>query len=251
MAGLKAAWPTLGALGLGIGVPLLAQMDTWNQSEAQRQARIGAVGTSQSANAEFVRKAAEAVTIRNGANADFGAMEALLMGLSSRKNQQKAELYNVLQNAAPTAGSNTWGLLNRLWGGEAMDSATIHEMLENITDAFAAAENKVQVPVEPAVEDGAAEAISQEIGAVPVTVIPQIAGFGSHANGLPYVPFDGYMAMLHRGERIVPAREVNSSRNFSSNLYVESMYMNNGQDADGLAAAIAAENRRMMSGYGS
>jgi hypothetical protein len=29
------------------------------------------------------------------------------------------------------------------------------------------------------------------------------------------------------------------------------MYMNNGQDADGLAAAIAAENRRMMSGYGS
>ena len=250
-AGLKAAAPALGVTALALTPAILAQNATWAESESQRQARIGAVGTSQSANAEFVRKAAEAVTIRNGANADFGAMEALLMGLSSRKNQQKAELYNVLQNAAPTAGSNTWGLLNRLWGGEAMDSATIHEMLENITDAFAAAENKVQVPVEPAVEDGAAEAISQEIGAVPVTVIPQIAGFGSHANGLPYVPFDGYMAMLHRGERIVPAREVNSSRNFSSNLYVESMYMNNGQDADGLAAAIAAENRRMMSGYGS
>jgi len=250
-AGLKAAAPALGVTALALTPAVLAQNAVWAESESQRQARIGAVGTSQSANAEFVRKAAEAVTIRNGANADFGAMEALLMGLSSRKNQQKAELYNVLQNAAPTAGSNTWGLLNRLWGGEAMDSATIHEMLENITDAFAAAENKVQVPVEPSVEDGAAEAISQEIGAVPVTVIPQIAGFGSHANGLPYVPFDGYMAMLHRGERIVPAREVNSSRTFSSNLYVESMYMNNGQDADGLAAAIAAANRRTMSGYGS
>lgn len=250
-AGLKAAAPALGVTALALTPAILAQNATWAESESQRQARIGAVGTSQSANAEFVRKAAEAVTIRNGANADFGTMEALLMGLSSRKNQQKAELYNVLQNAAPTAGSNTWGLLNRLWGGEAMDSATIHEMLENITDAFAAAENKVQVPVEPAVEDGAAEAISQEIGAVPVTVIPQIAGFGSHANGLPYVPFDGYMAMLHRGERIVPAREVNSSRNFSSNLYVESMYMNNGTDAQALAQSIAAANRRSMAGYGS
>ena len=249
-AGLKAAAPALGVTALALTPAVLAQNAVWAESESQRQARIGAVGTSQSANAEFVRKAAEAVTIRNGANADFGAMEALLMGLSSRKNQQKAELYNVLQNAAPTAGSNTWGLLNRLWGGEAMDSATIHEMLENITDAFAAAENKVQVPVEPAVEDGAAEAISQEIGAVPVTVIPQIAGFGSHANGLPYVPFDGYMAMLHRGERIVPARE-NVSRNFSSNLYVESMYMNNGIDAQALAQSIAAANRRSTAGYGS
>ena len=36
----------------------------------------------------------------------------------------------------------------------------------------------------------------------------------------------------------MPAREAN---NYSSNLYVESMYMNNGMDAAGLAAAMAAE----------
>ena len=71
-----------------------------------------------------------------------------------------------------------------------------------------------------------------------------------HANGLWSVPFDGYGAILHKGERIVPAREAGSSRNFSSNLYVESMYMNNGTDAEGLAAAIAAANRRTMRGYG-
>jgi hypothetical protein len=29
------------------------------------------------------------------------------------------------------------------------------------------------------------------------------------------------------------------------------MYMNNGQDADGLAAAMAAAQRRTMNGYGS
>lgn len=35
-----------------------------------------------------------------------------------------------------------------------------------------------------------------------------IAGIdGSHATGLDYVPFDGYVAELHRGERVVPASE--------------------------------------------
>lgn len=249
-AGLKAAAPALGVTALALTPAILAQNATWAESESQRQARIGAVGTSQSANAEFVRKAAEAVTIRNGANADFGAMEALLMGLSSRKNQQKAELYNVLQNAAPTAGSNTWGLLNRLWGGEAMDSATIHEMLENITDAFAAAENKVQVPVEPTVEDGAAEAISQEIGAVPVTVIPQIAGFGSHVNGLPFAPYDGYIAELHRGERVMTASE-NRNYTFNSNTYFGNVNLNNGMQVEALSESIARQNRKIQRGFGS
>ena len=72
-----------------------------------------------------------------------------------------------------------------------------------------------------------------------------------YANGIPYVPFDGWVSILHRGEKVVPAREVGSSRNFSSNLYVESMYMNNGTDAEGLAAAMAAAQKRTMSGYGS
>lgn len=30
---------------------------------------------------------------------------------------------------------------------------------------------------------------------------------GSHANGLSYVPFDGYKAILHKGERVLTARE--------------------------------------------
>lgn len=35
---------------------------------------------------------------------------------------------------------------------------------------------------------------------------------GSHANGLDYVPFDGYRAELHRGERVQTASQVNSER---------------------------------------
>jgi len=48
---------------------------------------------------------------------------------------------------------------------------------------------------------------------------------------------------------VVPAREV-SSRSYNSNLYVEKMYMSNGADAQGLADAMAAANRRTVNSYG-
>ena len=69
------------------------------------------------------------------------------------------------------------------------------------------------------------------------------------ANGLSYVPYDGMLARLHKGERVVPARE--AGRNFSSNLYVENMNMNGGLSADAMASAIASRNWRVMAGYGS
>ena len=131
------------------------------------------------------------------------------------------------------------------------------------------------IPAEPKLSENAAAIVSEQIGIVPVQVQPVFSGagyggrtgggtlsllsdfgngltniFGIHANGLWSVPFDNYPALLHRGERVVPAREV-SSRSYNSNLYVEKMIMNNGADAQGLANAMAAANRRRMSGYGS
>ena len=116
--------------------------------------------------------------------------------------------------------------------------------------------------------------IIEQIGIVPVQVQPVLSGagyggatgggtmsllrdfgnglarlFGKQANGLWSVPFDNYPALLHRGERVVPAREV-SSRSYNSNLYVEKMYMSNGVDAQGLADAMAAANRRTVNSYG-
>lgn len=132
------------------------------------------------------------------------------------------------------------------------------------------------VPVMPTIEDpeAANKAIADAIGTVVLPV--QLAASGTnpdwfysgsggagglsgsrgvwvaqeHANGIWSVPWDGYPAILHKGERVTPAREI-SSRSYNSNLYVESMYMNNGTDAAGLAAAMAAAQRRTMSGYGS
>ena len=124
-------------------------------------------------------------------------------------------------------------------------------------------EDFFKIAAEPVVADGAAESIAEQVGQVEIPVSLVLSGsnplgprinladlLGHHANGLSYVPYDGYLAALHKGEMVVPAREI-SSRNYSSNLYVESMIMNNGTDAQGLAAAMVAAQRRTMAGYGS
>lgn len=116
----------------------------------------------------------------------------------------------------------------------------------------------IKVDTTPELSEDAADHIQEALNGLTLTVpvIPDVATEGhsghdgSFANGLPFVPFDGYIAQLHKGERIVPA---NQNKNYSatSNLYVESMYMNNGTDAQALAAAMAAENRRIRAGFGS
>ena len=204
------------------------------------------------------------------ANATFGmegqtqrAMaEALLMGLGDRQNQQKAELYNLLSGRSTSEAGYTWNALNAFWNGAEMDPIQINAMLQDITDAMSAADSQPKVTVDPVVQDDAAIQISQQIGAVPVSIVPKLGGVGlggllgglfglpGFANGIQSVPYDGMLARLHKGERVVPAREV-ASRSYNSNLYVESMIMNNGTDAAGLASAMASAQRRTMSGFGS
>ena len=154
----------------------------------------------------------------------------------------------------------------------------IQEDMQNMPQGWDTIFGEPEVTVVPKPEENAAEKISQDVGVVDIraNIVPWFfaggyghltgggapMGLGSlggesmrpvigNANGLPMVPWDGYPAILHKGERVVTAREVNNSRNFSSNLYVENMNMNGGVDAAGLAAAMAAAQRRTMRGYGS
>lgn len=49
---------------------------------------------------------------------------------------------------------------------------------------------------------------------------------GSHAGGLDYVPFDGYIAELHKGERVLTAKEatqMDEGENYRSNVVVPQM----------------------------
>ena len=145
-------------------------------------------------------------------------------------------------------GDENWSIIPESTG----PSVEIKRTKKRVFD-YSQEEEPVEIEMEPVMPENAAELIQEQVGTVyiPAELVVNHEEDGEHANGLWSVPFDGYRAILHKGERVVPAREVNSSRNFSSNLYVESMYMNNGTDADGLAAAMAAAQRRTLSGYGS
>ena len=139
----------------------------------------------------------------------------------------------------------------------------------------------VPVPAELVTPENEAEAIAKQVGEVtiPVSLRVNMGGgaggsggasfaggggggladyymdtlFGSfrpgYANGIPWVP-DTRLAWLHPGERVLTAGQ-NRSYTANSNLYVERMIMNNGQDAEGLAAAMAAQNRRVSAGFGA
>ena len=227
----------------------------WGEDYEHRMEAAGKAGENET----IIRTAAEA--LGKDGQVDFGTVEELLMGMQSRKNQQKAELHNML-NGSVTAGSSTWNVLNEFWNGAELDPTVVNELVQDITDAFAENANKAKVPVEVQLPENVQSEISEQIGTVTVYVEPILGAPGStkrtprrspspfgFANGLPNVPFDGFY-FLHQNEQVMPAREV-ASRNFSSNMYVEKMIMNNGQDAEGLASRIAAENQRVMSGFGS
>ena len=99
------------------------------------------------------------------------------------------------------------------------------DQLSKEFESLFAGADPVQIPSEPVVEDDAAAKIAAEIGPVSVDVTPNInrnywlsltggAGGGNrwasqhlHAAGLPWVPDNGYLAYLHRGERIMSAGE--------------------------------------------
>ena len=151
-------------------------------------------------------------------------------------------------------------LLQDVFSGATMDPGAVVDLLGKVQDELEAAGKDVELPSVLTVPDNAASLVAQQVGVVTLPAslalssfgnsLASFFGIGSHANGIWSVPRDNYLAYLHKGERVVPAREV-GSRSYSSNLDVESMVMNNGASAEGLAAAMAAAQRRTMSGYGS
>ena len=114
--------------------------------------------------------------------------------------------------------------------------------------------------------DGTAESLAGQIGTIvlpaevkyvettgdPVNKIRTPTGPlpGQHANGLPWVPYDGYLARLHRGERVLTASE-NRNYTFYNNTYMGSVNLNNGLEIEQLTESIARNNRRKSAGYGS
>jgi hypothetical protein len=135
----------------------------------------------------------------------------------------------------------------------------LQALIQEFEDELAriAAEDAAQIPVTPTVEDpeAANQAISAEIGAVPVPIVPVMGGFArkgeepaGFANGIWSVPWDGYPAILHKGERVMPARE---NQQYTYNTYFGNVNLNNGLEIEALTESIDRRNRRQRSGYGS
>lgn len=148
-------------------------------------------------------------------------------------------------------------LMQDVLDGAQLDPQATIDLLNQIKNELTAAAEKdaVKVKTEPVLAPNAGSSLQAQLsglGSFQVSVNPVVSASadGSHANGLPFVPFDGYIAVLHKGERVVPAAQ-NKNYTANSNLFVEKMYMNNGTDANALAAAMAAENQRIRAGFGS
>ena len=80
----------------------------------------------------------------------------------------------------------------------------------------------------------------------------EIGSRGEHgfANGIWSVPWDGYPAILHKGERVVPASQARQYT-YNNNTYFGNVNLQNGLEVDALSESIARQNRRHQAGYGS
>ena len=282
MAGL------LGVTAIAVTPAVAVQKKIEDEWKKQQEKQLETAAKASADNKKFIEDAAKATGPKKNADGTYktnflgfldmnptGESGNLLMELKARQNVQRAELMNIIREFAPyTNGSFTNELLMEYWNDPnnyKFDEATINALLENITNALVKHENgeKPAVPVDLKPAEDAPKKIQEEVGTVqiPVSLIPTMAGYVSggpaegggsgrpwtkqkYANGLPYVPYDNYLAILHKGEEIRPARAVNN-RNFTSNIYYDKVIMNNGQDAEGLAQRIAAEQRREMNSLGS
>lgn len=145
------------------------------------------------------------------------------------------------------AGENTHG-----------DDWTIEDALREATGGT------VPVEITPEAPEDSAAKLAEQIGTVTIPValkmaaVQQVVGgimagaqalLPGHANGLPFVPYDGYLALLHQGERVMTATE-NRHYTYNSHNYFGNVNLNNGQDIENLCDRIDVHNRRQQAGYG-
>ena len=143
--------------------------------------------------------------------------------------------------------------MEKIMNGEMLYSSEDQQAFVDAMDkAIAAAEGLMKpVNVKLQADENSASELAAQVGIVKIPVRPEfITTMYKHANGLPWVPYDGYLAYLHRGERVMTASQ-NRNYTYNNNNYFGNVNLNNGQDIDALCDRIDQRNRRQMSGFGA
>lgn len=165
------------------------QEEIWALEDAKAAAEEAARAQEQMAQAAR-DSAEEQKRLMQGVHDSITNALKSLMGQSDTfKNMTQAQARMTLQGALMTAKS----------GGSLVGYAGLEDALSAIQQEGtygSAAESRL--------------AIGRNIG-----LLSELAKYtnvnGSHANGLDYVPFDGYVAQLHKGERVQTASEAKSN----------------------------------------
>lgn len=122
---------------------------------------------------------------------------------------------NLLAAGAKLVGKAVEGIANSL--GEIVKAGA--KVVDSIIDGIAGAWGKLKSWFK-GLWDGLFGGLSANVS-VNGSAKGAVAGVnGSHASGLDYVPFDGYIAELHKGEMVVPKREAQTLRNSEETDYL-------------------------------
>ena len=195
---------SLDALGLSSQTEAQQQLSVSSQSLAQLQQLQGILWDAYGqAESEFAvekdllqRQVDEMLRTADG----IEAVRELLGGMP-------AELATLL-NAGAAAGTGSFATLAQSYvsllggaGGSSTDARYVASAMGNIETANWKAELSGAMGL---LMDPAARAEMQKI----FDAVARMKGIdGSHADGLGYVPFNGYIAELHQGERVLTAQE--------------------------------------------
>ena len=280
--GLEYAAPVLGVAGSALAVYELTlgdmkrSMESWNEDVTARVEELNRQANSftESSNAELVAAWKE---INERANED-GFLDELARryykfdksaDVNSEYWDYEDSFWDPLFSAYNEGQikDETWDTLKEMmgkiilkqemqkqgWTGgwETLDLMDTMNLLNQVEAELAEAANAEppEVQVDPVVPDNAAEILAAQIGTVtvPASVIPQRAE-GEYANGLFSVPWDGYPAILHKGERVLTAGE---AQRYTYNTYFGNVNLHNGLEVDALAESIERNSRRKRAGYGA
>lgn len=122
---------------------------------------------------------------------------------------------NLLSAGLKLVGKIAEGIANSL--GEIVNAGA--KVVDSIIDGIAGAWGKLKNWFK-GLWDGLFGGLSANVS-VNGSAKGAVAGVnGSHASGLDYVPFDGYIAELHKGEMVIPKREAQTLRNSEETEYL-------------------------------